>query len=153
MEPRNEETRGSRRCHSNARPRRGAAIGLASAVPPGSENRARSPRGSPGTWEAPPSSRQTPGGRYRVTNSRPMADASGGHGSETRMRPGYRPREGNEARRDGWRGVGASNSTFEAGEPTLGTPWREGGAGPGDRRRDRCRGHRAPTPSQQDDSG
>jgi hypothetical protein len=31
-----------------------------------------------------------PGGRYRVTNSRPVADASGGHGSETRVRPGYR---------------------------------------------------------------
>ena len=31
-----------------------------------------------------------PGGRYRVTNSRPMAGASGGRGSETRMRPGYR---------------------------------------------------------------
>src|SRR3954469_2785633 len=43
-----------------------------------------------------------PGGRYRVTNSRPMAGASGGRGSETRMRPGYRPCEGNEARRDGW---------------------------------------------------
>src|SRR3954452_14010699 len=46
--------------------------------------------GSPGTWEAPSSSRQIPGGRYRVTNSRPVAGASGGHGSETRVRPGYR---------------------------------------------------------------
>src|SRR5882724_8279792 len=46
--------------------------------------------GSPGTWEAPSSSRQIPGGRYRVTNSRPAAGVSGGHGSETRMRPGYR---------------------------------------------------------------
>ena len=43
---------------------------------------------------------------------------------------GIPPREGNEARRDGRRGVGASNSTCEAGEPTRGTPWREGGAGP-----------------------
>src|SRR5512135_3906257 len=43
---------------------------------------------------------------------------------------GIPPSEGNEARRDGRRGVGASRSTFEAGEPTRGTPWREGGAGP-----------------------
>jgi hypothetical protein len=31
-----------------------------------------------------------PGRRYRVTNSRPAAGAPGGHGSETRVRPGYR---------------------------------------------------------------
>src|SRR5262245_63806043 len=36
--------------------------GLAHAIPPGSKNRARSPRGSPGTWEAPPSSRSIPAG-------------------------------------------------------------------------------------------
>jgi hypothetical protein len=71
-----------------------------------------------------------PGRRYRVTNSRPAADASGGHGIETRMQPGYRPREGNEARRDGRRGFGAPHSTADAGEPTRGTPPREGGAGP-----------------------
>src|SRR5262245_39232070 len=40
------------------------------------------------------------------------------------------PREGNEARRDGRRGVGAPHSTADAGEPTRGTPSREGGAGP-----------------------
>jgi hypothetical protein len=71
-----------------------------------------------------------PGRRDRVTNSRPVAGASGDRGSETRMRPGYRPCEGNEARRDGCWGVGASHSTIEAGEPTRGTPWRKGGAGP-----------------------
>jgi hypothetical protein len=43
---------------------------------------------------------------------------------------GIPPHEGDEVRRDGWRGFGASNSTVEAGEPTLGTPWREGDAGP-----------------------
>ena len=32
-----------------------------------------------------------PGGRYRVTNSRSVAEALGGHGSETRVQPGYRP--------------------------------------------------------------
>ena len=40
--------------------------------------------GGPSTFSA------DPGGRYRVTNSRPVADASGGRGSETQMRPGYR---------------------------------------------------------------
>ena len=32
----------------------------------------------------------SPGGRYRVTNSRPVVAAPGGGGSETRVRPGYR---------------------------------------------------------------
>ena len=31
-----------------------------------------------------------PGGRYRVTNSRLVAGAPGGHGNETRVQPGYR---------------------------------------------------------------
>src|SRR3954471_17509885 len=66
---------------------------------------------------------------------------------------GIPPSEGDEARREGWRGVGASNSTYEAGEPTRGTPPREGGAGPRGRRRDRCQGHRALIPSQQEDGG
>src|SRR5580693_5685276 len=43
---------------------------------------------------------------------------------------GIPPSEGNEVRRDGWWGVGASHSTDDAGEPTRGTPPREGGAGP-----------------------
>jgi len=38
--------------------------------------------------------------------------------------------EGNEVRRDGRRGFGALHSTCDAGEPTRGTPPREGGAGP-----------------------
>ena len=46
------------------------------------------------------------------------------------MRPGYRPCEGNEARRDGRRGVGAPHSTADAGEPTRGNP-AEGKGAPG----------------------
>jgi hypothetical protein len=38
---------------------------------------------------------------------------------------GIPPSEGNEVRRDGWRGFGASHSTDDAGEPTRGTPPRE----------------------------
>src|SRR3712207_104160 len=40
------------------------------------------------------------------------------------------PSEGNEARRNGRQGVGAPHTTDDAGEPTRGTPSREGGAGP-----------------------
>ena len=86
--------------------------------------------GSPGTWEAPSPSRQLPGGRYRVTNYRSAAEASIGHGSETPDATGIPPSEGNEARRDGRRGFGAPHTTGDAGEPTRGTPPREGGAGP-----------------------
>src|SRR3954469_16371743 len=46
--------------------------------------------GSPGTWEAPSPPRQLPGGRYRVTNSRPSAGAPGGPGSEIRVQSWYR---------------------------------------------------------------
>jgi hypothetical protein len=40
-----------------------------------------------------------------------------------------RPSEGNEVRPEGQQGIGALHSTDEAGEPTHGTPGREGGAG------------------------
>src|SRR5437763_5926008 len=39
---------------------------------------------------------------------------------------GIPPSEGNEARRDGRRGVGAPHTTIDAGERTRGTPPREG---------------------------
>ena len=45
--------------------------------------------------------------------------------------------EGNEATQDELRGVGASRSTDEAGEPDRGTPWREGQAGRDNRWRER----------------
>jgi hypothetical protein len=98
--------------------------------PAGVEEQGTFTLGFPRNLGGPSIFSEIPGGRYRVTNSRPVADASGGLGSETRMRPGYRPCEGNEVRRDGWKGVGASHTTDDAGEPTRGTPPREGGAGP-----------------------
>lgn len=53
--------------------------------------------------------------------------ASGTRCSERTYVPTVIPRtEGNEGTRDGRRGVGAPHSTDEAGEPTRGTPWREG---------------------------
>ena len=54
------------------------------------------------------------------------------------------PSEGNEVRRDGRQGVGAPHSTVEAGEPTRGTPRREGGAGSWNRWRETWRVHRNP---------
>src|SRR5512135_2882626 len=65
-------------------------MGLAPAVPPGSESGARS-QGSPRNLGGPVVFSVSPGRRYRVTNSRPVAGAPGDHGSETRARPGYRP--------------------------------------------------------------
>ena len=63
--------------------------GLAPAIPPGSKRQ--------GTLTGVP---QEPGRplhllgksrrEHRVTNSRPVAGAPGGHGSERRVRPGYR---------------------------------------------------------------
>ena len=63
--------------------------GLAHAIPPGSENRARS-RGFPRNLGGPVASMANPGRRDRVTNSRPAAGAPGGPGNETRVRPWYR---------------------------------------------------------------
>ena len=63
--------------------------GLACAIPPGSESRTRS-RGFPRNLGGPCASVVDPGRRYRVTNSRPWAEALGGSGSEIRVQPGYR---------------------------------------------------------------
>jgi hypothetical protein len=66
---------------------------------------------------------------HRVTNSRPTAGAPGGRGSEPRVRPGYRQAK---ATKRGGTGDGESEHlrcTDDAGEPTRGTPPREGGAG------------------------
>ena len=47
---------------------------------------------------------------------------------QTTAQPVVSPSEGNEARREGRLGVGASRSIGETGEPFRGTPWREGDA-------------------------
>ena len=64
----------------------------------------------------------------RVTNSPMPTIARRDRWEQTTTRTVVSPSEGNEARRDGRRGVGASHSTDEAGEPLRGTPWREGDA-------------------------
>jgi hypothetical protein len=61
--------------------------------------------------------------------------------------------EGNEGKGERRRGVGAPHCTGEAGEPTQGTPWREGGAGTRNRTEERWKGHRAHKPSQRNSNG
>ena len=54
------------------------------------------------------------------------------------------PNEGNEVRREGRQGVGASHSNDEAGELDRGTPRSEGDAVSTDRWRETWRVHRNP---------
>src|SRR4051794_17313161 len=63
--------------------------GLARAIPPGSESRTRS-QGFPRNLGGPVASTDNPGGRYRGTNSRPVAGAPDGRGNETRVQRWYR---------------------------------------------------------------
>src|SRR3954468_9101847 len=67
---------------------------------------------------------------HRVTNSRPAAGRTRRPRERNAGATGVPPSEGNEVRREGRRGVGALHTTVDAGEPTRGTPPREGGAGP-----------------------
>src|ERR1700752_2946954 len=64
-----------------------------------------------------------------VNNSRPAAVASCACGNEAQGAVAVPRSEGNEATREGRQEVGVLYSTDEAGEPTRGTPWREGGTG------------------------
>jgi hypothetical protein len=66
---------------------------------------------------------------HRLTNSgRILRRRVLRHGGRIQDATVVSPSEGNEARRNGRRGVGASHSTVESGEPSRGTPRREGGA-------------------------
>lgn len=81
---------------------------------PGRPRRLRvmSPGGQPGEQAQAPAERLLPS-RERKKESRSAVPSS----------------EGNEARREGRRGVGALHGTEEAGELARRTPWRDGGAG------------------------
>ena len=129
IEPRNQHTRGSRRRVRDGRPRRGAAM----AWRPRSRRGLRAGHVHIGVPREPGRPLRLLGNsrrEHRVTNSRLLAGAPGGQGSETWVQPGYR--QAKETKRGGT-GDGESERfivTDEAGEPTRGTPWREGGAGP-----------------------
>jgi hypothetical protein len=88
----------------------------------------------------------------RNTNSpcpRPCAPAGG---SESGARV-VSPSEGNETRRDGRQGVGASHSSDEAGELDRRTPRSEGDAVSNDRWRETWRVHRNPWTCPRNDNG
>ena len=82
----------------------------------------------PGTWETLsfPSSQAAGDTAYQLPiDPRLRVRGRGGRTTDATM---VLPSEGNEARRNGRQGVAAPQSTVEAGEPTRGTPSREGGA-------------------------
>ena len=87
-----------------------------------------------------------------VNNPRSAAVASCDCGNEAQGAAAVPRSEGNEATREGWQEVGVLYSTNEAGEPTRGTPWREGGTGTRERSGERWRRHRAPQPYQRNSS-
>lgn len=144
--------RGPTPCKSwKAAPKRRDAPPGAEASPE-SENAACAHWGSPGTWEVLTSPATSRTG-HPVSVSRPVGPwRSTSMGAKKRARP-VPPSEGNEARREGRQDVGAPRSTREAGEPTRGTRWREGGAGQRNRWRERCRGLGAPPASQRNCNG
>jgi len=64
----------------------------------------------------------------RITNSLMPTIVRRDRREQTTTHTVVSPSEGNEARRDGRLGVGASHRIEEAGEPSRGTPRREGDA-------------------------
>src|SRR3954468_24942474 len=113
IEPRNRHHRGSRRSSDDGRPRRGAARAW---------RRGPAGVGEQGTFTEvlqepgrPLHLLGKPRREHRVTNSRPLADAPGGRGSESRVRPGYR--RAKETKRGG-RGGGDSERRI--------VPWKRG---------------------------
>ena len=110
---------------------------------PGSERVACGRVGFPGTREASSSpSYRPPGGGHRLTKPEAVDVAPGVRRSEpagARMVP---PREGNEARGDGRRGIGAPHTTGEAGESCPRNPVE----GRGRREMDPLAGKTANTP-------
>src|SRR4051812_10301129 len=114
-------SRGSRRFESDGRPRHGAATawrrGPAGVGEQGTLTEVLQEPGRP--LRLLGESRR----EHRVTNSRPVAGASGGHGSETRMQPGYRQAK---ATKRGGTGGGDSERRI--------VPWKRGNRPEGPRR-------------------
>src|SRR5208337_1083631 len=82
----------------------------------------------PGTWETLsfPSSKAAGDTAYQLqVDPRPRVLGRRGRTRDAAM---VSPSEGNEVRRKGRQGVAAPQSTVEPGEPSRGTPGREGGA-------------------------
>ena len=152
-EPRKPLHRGSRRRLTSGRQHFKAAMTWPRS-PPGSKSRACRHRilqelGSPCHFR-----RQQRGwGSHEPNNPGPGMECR--HSRERRIM-GTRavpPNEGNEARRDGWQGVGATRSSCEGGEPIRGIHWSQGVAGTRNRWRERCRGIQAPPASLRNNNG
>lgn len=153
IEPRKPFLRGSRRRLTSGRQHFKAAMTWQRS-PPGSKSRAcrqRIPQelGRPCHFR-----RQQRGwGSHEPKNPGPEMECR--HSWEIR-RIGTRvvpPNEGNEARRDGWQGVGAARSSDEGGEPIRGTRRSQGAAGTRNRWRERWRERRFSAPSQRNNNG
>jgi len=103
----------------------------------------QSRNGATGTQNPRPTSGATPGGRR---GERPDTKHS-----VANVVP---PNEGNEVRREGRQGLGASHSTREAGESRpWETLWREGDAGSSNRWRETWQVRRDLVPCQRNDNG
>jgi len=89
----------------------------------------------------------------RLTNSRAIPSSGPELVGTKRDQTTVSPSEGNEARRDGWQGVGASHSSEEAGEHDRRTPWSEGDAVSNNRRRETWRVPRNPWTCPRNDDG
>ena len=101
-------------------------------------------RGSPGTWEVLSSPSWEQVGHLKLTESRPAAERSLAEKGAKKRARGGNPKRRQRSAGDGRQEIGALHSTCEAGEPTRGTLWREGGAGLRTRWRERCRERRIP---------
>ena len=140
-----QNCRGSRRRYNWRKAAPTCRNGLAAEVPPGSESRACTHRGSPGTWEILSSpSLWRPGGTPGHQMPRPTSAALAAGGSETTSAAWYRRAKATKRGGKGGRESEHLRSTGEAGEPAPGTRWREGDAGTRNRWRERCQGTPSP---------
>ena len=127
---------------AGAAPRR--RHGLAHLGPTGVQEQGAGTRGSLGNLRDPATSVVAAGRRPGLpTPGRSPAPVPGRWG-RTGDQTTVSPTEGDEGRRDGRPGVGASHSSDEAGEPSRGTPRSQGDAVSTNRWRETWRVHRNP---------
>ena len=95
--------------------------------PAGVEEHGQWPPGFPGNLRDPDVSIEIPDEEAGTPDLLAPGGPSTTEGSEQRAERWYRLAN-HRASREGRRGVGASHNIAEAGEPSRGTPWREGDA-------------------------
>ena len=119
--------------------------------PTGVQEQGAGTRGLLGNLRDPSVSTDMPGSGTGITTPRPSALRRAA-GSEQDARV-VSPNEGNEVRRKGRVGVGATRSTAEPGEPSRGTRRREGEAVSHNRWRETWRVHRNPWTCSRNNNG